>query len=119
MDRQQIGKDAEKYAEQFLKERRLKIIARNFSCRLGEIDLIMLDKNTLVFVEVRLRRNRNYGGAARSVTPSKQLKIIKTAQLFLQKNPQYNNNSCRFDVIAYEYDAAPSEPLWYKDAFRI
>lgn len=113
------GKDAEKHAETFLKNKKLTLISRNFSCRFGEIDLIMLEKKTLVFIEVRLRRNKSYGGAANSVTTGKQTKIIKTAQLFLSQHTRYQNYICRFDVIAYEYDSAPDNPMWYKDAFIV
>jgi putative endonuclease len=119
MDRKQAGKDAEKQAETFLYKQKLKLLNRNFSCRFGEIDLIMTDGDTIAFIEVRYRNTKKYGGAAASVTPLKQAKIIKTAQLYLSLHPKLANKNCRFDVIAFEYDAAPSNPLWYKDAFRI
>ncbi|WP_286239716.1 YraN family protein [Neptuniibacter halophilus] len=119
MDRQQRGKDAEQQAEQYLCQQKLKLLERNYHCRFGEIDLIMQTRDTLVFVEVRFRRSAHFGGAAASVTPSKQRKIIKTAQHFLSTHPQHNNKNCRFDVIAFEYGAAQEQPLWYKDAFRI
>ncbi|MDO6512856.1 MULTISPECIES: YraN family protein [unclassified Neptuniibacter] len=119
MDRNKTGKDAEKQAEKFLQTQRLKLLNRNFSCRFGEIDLIMQDGQTIVFIEVRYRNTKRYGGAAASVTPTKQAKIIKAAQLYLSQQPRLANKNCRFDVIAFEYDAAPSHPLWYKDAFRI
>ncbi len=119
MDRNKIGKDAEKIAERFLTKQRLKLIERNFNSRFGEIDLIMQEGDTIAFIEVRYRNSKQFGGAAASVTPLKQAKIIKTAQLFLSQHPRLANKNCRFDVIAFEYDAAPSNPLWYKDAFRI
>lgn len=119
MDRNKIGKDAEKMAERFLTKHRLKLIERNFNSRFGEIDLIMQEGDTIAFIEVRYRNSKQFGGAAASVTPLKQAKIIKTAQLFLSQHPRLANKNCRFDVIAFEYDAAPSNPLWYKDAFRI
>lgn len=117
MDRKQIGMDAEKNAEAFLKKKGLKLIIRNFRSRFGEIDLIMLDSNSVVFIEVRQRNSRQYGGAAASVTRQKQLRIIKTAQWFLMQHQKYHKHDCRFDVIAYEDDAAPLKPLWYKGAF--
>lgn len=113
------GKEAEQYAERYLSKQKLKLIERNYRCRMGEIDLIMLDQQTLVFVEVRKRSHREFGGAAASVSYQKQAKIIKTAQMFLSQYPQYQNKICRFDVIAYEYDSAPDKPLWYKDAFTV
>lgn len=117
MDRQTIGKDAEKHAETFLKSQKLKLISRNYSCRFGEIDLIMQDRSTLVFVEVRHRKSRSFGGAAASVTRTKQQRIIKTAKWFLSQKPTFQKMDCRFDVIAFEDDAAPNHPLWYKGAF--
>lgn len=119
MDRQKRGKDAEQHALNYLVQQKLRPIQANYYCRFGEIDLIMQDGDTIVFVEVRLRSKTTFGGAAASVTPTKQNKIIKAAQLFLSQNPRLQNKNCRFDVIAYEYDAAPLHPLWYKDAFRI
>lgn len=117
MDRKQLGKDAEQLAELFLKKKKLKTVAQNFSCRFGEIDLIMLDTRTLVFIEVRKRKNRDFGGAAASVTRRKQQRIIKTAQWFLVQHRDYQHLDCRFDVIAFEDDAATDKPLWYKGAF--
>lgn len=117
MDIKILGKDAEKHAETFLKTQQLKLLERNYSCRFGEIDLIMLDRSTLVFIEVRKRKNRSFGGAAASVTHTKQKRIIKTAQWFLSQHSKFQKLDCRFDVIAFEDDAAPNQPLWYKGAF--
>ena len=119
MDRQKRGKDAEQHALLYLSKQKLRLIEQNFNCRFGEIDLIMQDGECIVFIEVRLRTHAEFGGAAASVTITKQRKIIKTAQLYLNQHPRLQNKNCRFDVIAYEYDAAPTHPLWYKDAFRI
>ncbi|PIE25420.1 MAG: YraN family protein [Neptuniibacter caesariensis] len=119
MDRQKLGKDAEKAAEKYLKQHYLKLVERNYHCRFGEIDLIMSDGDTLVFIEVRFRSQSHYGGAATSVSFIKQSKLIKTAHYFLSHNRQHQNKTCRFDVIAFEYDGAPLQPLWYKDAFRL
>lgn len=119
MDRNRIGTDAEKAAETFLRKQHLKLLERNFHCRFGEIDLIMFEQDTLVFIEVRKRRDQRFGGAAMSVDYRKQQKIITTAQFFLSQHPKHADKNCRFDVIAFESDAAPSAPLWYKDAFRI
>ena len=117
MDRQQIGKDAEALAEQYLKRQGLKPLCRNYRSRWGEIDLIMSDGPELVFIEVRKRRHQQYGGATESVDHRKQQKLIRTAELYLQTLRHYPQ--CRFDVIAFEGNAAAMQPLWYKDAFRI
>jgi len=92
------GEEAEAACCRYLKSKGLKLVEQNFSCRLGEIDLIMLDKKTLVFVEVRFRKNNAFGGALESITLSKQNKLRKTAETYLQKNTQHAN--ARFDVVA-------------------
>ena len=84
-EKQQIGRNAEDESLAFLQLQGLKFVTRNFNCRFGEIDLIMMDGNTLVFVEVRKRKNRRFGGAAGSVTLAKQRRIINTAQCYLQR----------------------------------
>lgn len=96
---------------QYLTQSGLKLIEKNYSCALGEVDLIMQDTgNTLVFIEVRYRKNTLYGGAAASVTKSKQQKLIRTAQHYLQK--QRYLPACRFDVIAVENN----QINWIKNA---
>jgi putative endonuclease len=92
------GEDAEAACCSYLRSQGLKLITKNFSCRYGEIDIIMLDKRTLVFVEVRFRKNTNFGGGLGSITASKQHKLRTTAELFLQQNEQYKN--ARFDVVS-------------------
>jgi len=119
MDARSIGKDAEKQAEKFLRQQQLKFVNRNFNCRGGEIDLIMLDQQTLVFVEVRQRLHQQFGHAAETVDWRKQRKIILAAKYFLLKNPRWASHICRFDVIAFDGNTASKAPLWYKDAFRI
>ncbi len=94
----QQGEDAEAACCRHLKSQGLKLVTTNFNCRLGEIDIIMLDKKTLVFVEVRFRKNNNFGGALESITAAKQQKLRHTAELYLQQNRQYEN--ARFDVVS-------------------
>lgn len=97
-NRSSKGKDAEKIACDHLKKNGLKLIEKNFNSRYGEIDLIMQHKNTLVFIEVRYRKNADYGGASVSITPSKQSKIRKTALYYMQlKGREFNT---RIDVVA-------------------
>ncbi len=105
------GQQAENLAADFLQRQGLRVVERNYRCRVGEIDLIMDDGATRVFVEVRLRRNRNFGGAAESITPSKQGKLIRAAQHYLQKLPK--QPPCRFDAVLL--DGLKIE--WIKDAF--
>jgi len=92
------GEDAEAACGIYLKSQGLKLIEKNFRCRHGEIDIIMLDKKTLVFIEVRFRKNMLFGGGLESITPSKQTKLRRTAELFLQQNKHYEN--ARFDVVS-------------------
>jgi putative endonuclease len=105
----------ERAAERFLHKAGLKLIERNFRGSYGEIDLIMLDRQTLVFIEVRQRNHSRFYSAAASVSIRKQSRIIKTALAFLKANPIYQDRFCRFDVLAYQdrYDS----PLWIKSAF--
>lgn len=92
------GEDAETACCRHLRSQGLKLVDKNFSCRHGEIDIIMSDKKMLVFVEVRFRKNNNFGGGLESITAAKQIKLRKTAELYLQQNQQYKN--ARFDVVS-------------------
>ncbi len=99
------GARAERLAEAFLTARGLVLIARNFRIRHGEIDLILRDGATLVFAEVRLRTNKNFGGAAASITPAKQARLRRAARAFLARLP--NEPPCRFDAVLLDgLDAA-------------
>jgi putative endonuclease len=101
------GEDAEAACCTYLRSQGLKLVNTNFSCRQGEIDIIMLDKNMLVFVEVRFRKNNNFGGGLESITAEKQLKLRRTAELYLQQNRQYNN--ARFDVVSMSKNTQTSD----------
>ena len=96
----QSGMDGENAALAYLLAQGLALVERNFRTRTGEIDLIMADGGTLVFVEVRKRSGKEFGGAAASVTPAKQQRLIKTAQLYLQM--RQSRLPCRFDVVAID-----------------
>jgi len=109
-----LGEDAEQMAAVFLQKQGLKLLERNYRCRFGEIDLILRDKQTLVFAEVRLRKNRNFGGAAASITPQKQTRLIHTAQHYLSR--QHNPPPCRFDVILLDA-LADNHIEWIPNAF--
>lgn len=94
---QPIGNQAERRAEAFLAAHGMQTQARNFRCRHGEIDLVMRDGPTLVFVEVRLRRRRDYGGAAESIDLPKQRHIVRAAQHYLAGIKPVP--PCRFDAV--------------------
>ncbi|MCX8958228.1 YraN family protein [Erwinia psidii] len=101
LSRQQTGADCERHARYLLEQAGLTFVAANVRFRVGEIDLIMRDKTSWVFVEVRYRRNALFGGAAASVDRSKQQKLLKAAALWLQRQGEsLETADCRFDVIA-------------------
>ncbi len=113
LNKNNAGLEAEKLAATFLAARGLKLVTQNYHCRFGEIDLIMKDASTLVFIEVKLRSNSQFGGAASSITPQKQQKLIRTAQYYLQ---QHGDCDCRFDAILM--DKANLQHIeWIRNAF--
>ena len=109
------GAQAEQWAAQYLSGHGLKLIEQNYRSRYGEIDLIMRDGETLVFVEVRLRRNADFGGAAASIDARKQQRIIRTAQQYLSGLPR--TPPCRFDAVLMG-DAQGGQVAWLKNAFE-
>jgi len=109
------GQQAEIDAERFLQQQGLRSLCRNFRCKAGEIDLIMQDGDTLVFIEVRLRSNPFFASAAESVTWKKQQKIIRAAHWYLLQNTLSERVPCRFDVIALRGQG--HQPDWIKNAF--
>jgi len=111
-----IGNKAEKLAEKHIKSAGLKIAKRNYRCKGGEIDIIAMDKNIVVFVEVRFRSRSDFGSAAESVTRNKQKRVIMAAKHFLLSNYGSNEPQCRFDVIGIQDN--PPEINWIKNAFE-
>ena len=111
------GKTAESQALTFLESKGLSLIERNFRCRCGEIDLIMLHDQDLVFVEVRYRRKDSFGGAVESIDSRKQRKIRMAAEAYLQQNETLMCKGCRFDVLAIDGEEERSSIQWISDAF--
>jgi len=108
------GVQAEQLAAQFLQRHGLKLLQKNYSCRYGEIDLILQDGDMLVFAEVRLRSRVDFGGAAASINASKQARLIRTAQHYLATLSR--TPPCRFDALLL--DTLDSTRLeWIKHAF--
>jgi len=99
------GQQAETLALSWLQQRGLVCVARNYRCRMGEIDLIMHDGTTLVFVEVRQRRSARFGGAAASITPAKQARLVLTAEHYLHTLPSLP--PCRFDAVLLDGQQPP------------
>lgn len=116
----EIGQQAEQQALNFLRRQGLSFIARNYHCRQGEIDLIMTDQQTLVFVEVRYRKGSRFGSSAESITAAKQQKIITTAEHYLMHKVKSQQPACRFDVVAIYPSGNDQSSLqfdWIKSAF--
>jgi putative endonuclease len=113
-----IGAEGEEAAAQFLKGQGYSILERNFSTRFGEIDVIARDKNTLVFVEVKFRRNPEFGSPQEAVTRAKILQIGRAALDYLVKK-RLGNVSCRFDVVAVQPSQGDENFVFelFRDAF--
>ncbi len=125
----QMGQWAELEARKFLEAKGFQVVAVNYHSRNGEVDLIFEQQQDLIFVEVKARSATAYGHASEVVTLSKQRKLMKTALYFLQKNPQYADFYCRFDVICfdfsqqfaktvqYHFSSFPYDLQWIENAF--
>lgn len=115
-----IGRYGEDIAERYLKNLGYVILNRNFSCKLGEIDLIGKDKDYICFIEVKTRYNSTYGYPSESVTTKKQFKIYKTAEVYILKNKLFNCNF-RFDVVEILLNLNENDPhiRLIKNAFQL
>jgi putative endonuclease len=111
------GQAAEELACSFLEKKGLRLINRNYRCRIGEIDLIMQDQNEIVFIEVRARSHAQYATAIESINTTKQTKIIRTATFYLQQLKWLDKVNCRFDVIGISYAQTKAHLEWIRDAF--
>ena len=107
------GARAEELCAELLRSAGLRLLARNFRCRHGEIDLVAEERGTLVFAEVRYRRDQRYGGAAESVTAAKRARLIAAARFYLARRP---DAACRFDVLLLDALEA-SRIQWIRNAF--
>lgn len=107
------GKQAEAIASRFLKEKGLTVLETNYRCRAGEIDLVLRDGDSIVFTEVRLRTNPDFGGAAASIDAAKRRRIVAAARHWLAGKPP---PACRFDVVLLE-SLDPPAIEWIRDAF--
>ena len=112
------GRLSEDFARRWLESNGLTHICSNFSCRFGELDLIMLDRSCLVVIEVRYRSNLGYGGALMSITPAKQLRIARATECFTQKHRRLAKLCLRFDVLALSGPTTKLTVDWRKCAFN-
>ncbi len=114
MNKRAKGEDYEVAAAQYLEKNGIKVLERNFRCRLGEIDIIGTDKNrNLIFFEVKYRKNDRYGFAHEAVDLRKQGKICSVSDYFRISHRQYGDYQVRYDVIAF----TDNELTWIKNAF--
>lgn len=98
----QVGTSYEDLAIKYLESNGYHILEKNFRCRMGEIDIIAIDENCLVFIEVKYRKDNKSGYAIEAVTKSKQRTIFKVAEFYMQKNNIQENTPSRFDIIGFD-----------------
>jgi putative endonuclease len=119
--RRNLGQQGESEAEQFLRAKGYAIVAKNFRSRIGEIDLVAVHRQTIVFVEVRSLSGDEFGDPLATVTPRKQRQIAKTALLYLSRH-KLHDRAARFDVIGIQWSAekdAPPRLTHIQDAFDL
>lgn len=119
LGRQERGNRAEQLARRYLEQQGLRFVEANFRCRQGEIDLIMRDEQTLVFVEVRYRSQSRYGSAAESVDRRKQGKLVSAALRYMQGNPALAQQASRFDVVAINGEQGKPQIEWHPNAIQV
>ncbi len=116
MDRQHLGREAEIRAAQLLQQAGFTVLARNFRCRMGELDIVAQRAQLLVIAEVRLRSRAEFGGAAHSITAAKRVRIVRAAHFLLRVRPSLARLAVRFDALLL---SAPDGPIeWIEAAFE-
>ncbi len=122
MTARSVGDRYEDIALAHLERAGLVLLARNFSCRYGELDLVMRERETIVFVEVRYRRGAaaagGFGDGVDSISAAKRAKLVRAAGIYLSMHPRLADRSCRFDVLAIGGDAAAPLLDWRQNAFE-
>jgi putative endonuclease len=118
LDRRARGAAIEAAARDYLLDRGLRPLAANARYKAGELDLVMREGDTVVFVEVRYRAHAGYGGGAASVDGRKRRRLVRAALLFLAGHRALADAPCRFDVVEASGDPAAPTLTWLRDAFR-
>jgi putative endonuclease len=118
MNARSAGAHYEDVALDHLQRAGLALLERNYSCRYGEIDLVMRDRDIVVFVEVRYRRAGGFGDGIDSVHAGKRAKLVRAAGVFLAHHPRLSGAACRFDVLAIAGDAQTPSLDWRRNAFE-
>ena len=114
-DRQRLGSEAEERAAQLLRAAGYDILARNFHCRIGELDIVARRGGLLIIAEVRLRSSGRFGGAAASITAAKRARIVRAARFLLARRPHLAALAVRFDTLLLSSSSGPIE--WIEGAF--
>jgi putative endonuclease len=112
------GARFERRARDELERAGLRLLDSNYATRHGELDLVMREGDTVVFVEVRHRRQAGYGDAAASVTAGKQARLVLAAQSWLAAHARFAQSPCRFDVVSYDGPEGEARMAWRKGAFE-
>lgn len=118
-ERKALGALGEELALGHLQEHGLKVIVRNYRCKMGELDLVMLDGQILVFVEVRCRSRSDYGGPAASIDWQKQRRLVRAAEHLRMKRAELRRYPARFDVVAITTSGPETKVDWIKSAFTL
>lgn len=116
--KQILGKEGEEIAERYLTRKGYRLVERNYRCRLGELDLIALDRRVIVFVEVKTRSDHRFGGPLESVHRRKQRKMINAALFFLSQH-RLHHREARFDVVGVSLDGPEPIIEHIQNAFEI
>ncbi len=116
--RKQLGNTSEALAQAYLEKQGFLLLQANFSCKQGELDLIMRRDKLLLFVEVRSKTNQKYGLPLETVTYKKQEKLRKTAEYYLHLHPELAALYCRFDVVSVVWQGENASVQWIADAFQ-
>ncbi len=117
VDRRARGAAVEAAALAYLLTQGLQLLARNAASKVGELDLVLRDGATVVFVEVRYRATASHGGGAASIDAAKRRKLVRAAQVFLQRHPALAQSPCRFDVVDARGDPDAPDLRWIPAAF--
>jgi len=115
---QVLGKEGERVAERYLKNKGYKVVERNYRCAAGEVDLIVVDRRVIVFVEVKTRSDDRFGTPVEAVHPAKQRKMAKTAQFFLNQNG-LEEREARFDVVGISWPGRTPIVEHIENAFEL
>jgi putative endonuclease len=116
--KQVLGREGERVAEQFLKKKGFKLVERNYRCAAGELDLIVLDKRVVVFVEVKTRTGHGFGSPLEAVAYHKQQKMIQAAQYFLSEKGLHQRDA-RFDVVGVSWPGREPVVEHIENAFEL